>query len=279
MLSSFVNNFAGFAVVAVTFVAMVGVGVAEKAGMMGALIRKLVSVAPAALLGFFIIFVGVLSSVASDAGYLILIPLARPRSPASDVTRWPGWPPPTPASVASSPSTSLITPVDSMLTEITNEAIGQTGAETSTSPPTTTSRSPRPSVLAIVAVVVTQTHRRAPASGAYDAARRPAFQQQRGCSTSSTTAGEARACGTPSTALLVMVVLIALLTVAQRSTAARARDRRHHRQHPVHVEPDLPHLADLPDLRHLLRHRGARPSPAATTSSRASRKPSPDSPD
>ena len=45
MLSSFVNNFAGFAVVAVTFVAMMGVGVAEKAGMMGALIRKLVAVA------------------------------------------------------------------------------------------------------------------------------------------------------------------------------------------------------------------------------------------
>ena len=64
-----------FGVVAVTLVAMAGVGVAEKAGMMGALIRKLVKVAPAALLGFILIFVGVLSSVASDAGYLILIPL------------------------------------------------------------------------------------------------------------------------------------------------------------------------------------------------------------
>ena len=32
MLSSFVNDFAGFVVVAVTFVAMMGVGVAEKAG-------------------------------------------------------------------------------------------------------------------------------------------------------------------------------------------------------------------------------------------------------
>src|SRR4029078_4691128 len=63
-------------VVAVTFVAMMGVGVAEKAGMMGALIRKLVAVAPAGLLASFLIFVGVLSSVASDAGYLILIPLA-----------------------------------------------------------------------------------------------------------------------------------------------------------------------------------------------------------
>ena len=116
-------------VVAVTFVAMMGVGVAEKAGMMGALIRKLVAVAPAALLAFFIIFVGVLSSVASDAGYLILIPLARPRS--RSVGRHPL------AGLAAAYAgvgcifavNVLITPVDSMLTEITNEAIGQTGAE------------------------------------------------------------------------------------------------------------------------------------------------------
>ena len=39
VFSSFVNNFAGFAVVAVTFVAMAGVGVAEKAGLMAALVR------------------------------------------------------------------------------------------------------------------------------------------------------------------------------------------------------------------------------------------------
>ena len=63
MLSSFVNNFAGFAVVAVTFVAMAGVGVAEKAGLMAALIRKLVKSAPRGLIGFFIVFVGVHSSV------------------------------------------------------------------------------------------------------------------------------------------------------------------------------------------------------------------------
>ncbi len=75
VFTSFVNNFAGFAVVAVTFVAMAGVGVAEHAGMMAALIRKLVKVAPRRLIAFILIFVGVLSSVASDAGYLILIPL------------------------------------------------------------------------------------------------------------------------------------------------------------------------------------------------------------
>ena len=44
-------------------------------GLMDALIRKLVAVSPRRLLAFILIFVGVLSSVASDAGYLILIPL------------------------------------------------------------------------------------------------------------------------------------------------------------------------------------------------------------
>ena len=49
IFTSFLTNFAGFTVVATIFVAMIGVGVAEEAGMMGALIRKLVKVAPARL--------------------------------------------------------------------------------------------------------------------------------------------------------------------------------------------------------------------------------------
>ena len=75
IFSSFVNNFASFSVVAVVFVAMIGVGVAEEAGMMAALIRKLVKAAPPATLAFIIVFVGGLSSIATDAGYLILVPL------------------------------------------------------------------------------------------------------------------------------------------------------------------------------------------------------------
>src|SRR5262245_61755386 len=76
IFTSFVPNFSGFAVIGITFIALLGAGVAEEAGLMNAMIRKLVKVAPASLLTFFIVFVGVLSSVASDAGYLILIPLA-----------------------------------------------------------------------------------------------------------------------------------------------------------------------------------------------------------
>ena len=75
IFTSFVPNFAGFGVVAVTFVALMGAGVAEAGGLMGALIRLLVGASPRRLLAFILIFVGVLSSVASDAGYLILVPL------------------------------------------------------------------------------------------------------------------------------------------------------------------------------------------------------------
>ncbi|MEN9644217.1 MAG: hypothetical protein RL238_886 [Actinomycetota bacterium] len=127
IFSSFVNNFAGFSVVAVTFVAMMGVGVAEHAGLMAALIRKLVKVAPRRIIAFAIIFVGVLSSVASDAGYLILIPLSAVafltlgRHPLAGLAA--GF-----AGVGAIFGVNLlITPIDSMLTEITNEAIGSAG--------------------------------------------------------------------------------------------------------------------------------------------------------
>lgn len=123
--ASFVDNFAGFGVVAVVLVSMAGVGVAEHAGMMGALIRKMVKVAPARWLTFILIFVGVLSSVATDAGYLILVPLAAAafysvgRHPLAGLA----------AAFAGVGAVFgvnlLITPSDSMLTEITNSVLTQ----------------------------------------------------------------------------------------------------------------------------------------------------------
>jgi aminobenzoyl-glutamate transport protein len=123
VFSSFVSNFAAFTVVAVTLVAMAGVGAAEHAGMMAALIRKLVAVAPAGALTFILVLVGVVSSVATDAGYLILIPLGA--AAFASVGRHPL------AGLAASfagvaavfGANLLITPSDSMLTEITNETI------------------------------------------------------------------------------------------------------------------------------------------------------------
>lgn len=121
--SSFVANFAGFGVVAVVLIAMAGVGVAEQAGLMGALIRKIVKVAPAKMLAFLLIFVGVLSSVASDAGYLILIPLAA--AAFLSVGRHPlaGMAGAFAGVGAIFAVNLLITPTDSMITEITNEVL------------------------------------------------------------------------------------------------------------------------------------------------------------
>jgi len=123
IFSSFVTNFASFSVVAVIFVAMIGIGVAEKAGLMGALIRKLVAIAPARLLTFSIVLVGGLSSIASDAGYLILVPLGAAafysvgRHPLVGVAA-------AYAGVSAAFSVNvLIAPLDAMLTEMTNEAI------------------------------------------------------------------------------------------------------------------------------------------------------------
>jgi aminobenzoyl-glutamate transport protein len=129
IFTSFVGNFAGFSVVAVIFVAMVGVGVAEEAGMMGALIRKIVRVTPVNLITFILILVGVLSSVATDAGYLILIPLGAiafkslGRHPLAGIAAAFG------GVSAIFAVNILIAPVDAMLTEITNEAILLAGGE------------------------------------------------------------------------------------------------------------------------------------------------------
>jgi aminobenzoyl-glutamate transport protein len=123
LFSSFVSNFAGFSVVSVIFVAMIGVGVAEEAGLMAALIRKLVKVSPPKILTFIIVFVGGLSSVATDAGYLILIPLGAAaflsvgRHPLAGLAA-------AYAGVSAGFAVNvLITPLDGLLTEVTNEAI------------------------------------------------------------------------------------------------------------------------------------------------------------
>lgn len=126
---SFVPNFTGFAVVGIVFIAMMGAGVAEAAGLMSALIRMLVQAAPSRLITFIIVFVGVLSSVATDAGYLILVPLgataflALKRHPLAGMAS-------AFAGVGAVFAVNvLITPLDAMLTEITNEAIGLAGGQ------------------------------------------------------------------------------------------------------------------------------------------------------
>ena len=71
-----VANFTGFAPLGSVLVAMLGLGIAERSGLMSALLRQLVLIAPARLLTFVVVFAGVQSSLAADAGYVVLIPLA-----------------------------------------------------------------------------------------------------------------------------------------------------------------------------------------------------------
>ena len=122
MFTSFVPNFLGFAAVGVILVAMIGVGVAEHSGLIGALIRKLVAISSPSLLTYIIVFIGIISSVAADAGYLVLIPLAAAafisvgRHPLAGVAAAFG------AVSAAFSVNILLTPADGVVTDIANEA-------------------------------------------------------------------------------------------------------------------------------------------------------------
>lgn len=206
IFSSFVDNFAGFSVVSVVFVAMIGVGVAEEAGLMGALIRKLVTVAPARLLTFIIVFVGGLSSVATDAGYLILIPLGAAaflsvgRHPLAGLAA-------AYAGVSAGFAVNvLITPLDGLLTEVTNEAIHL--AEPDRSIDLTANLWFAIASTFFVALVITQVVQRItePALGPYEGDVADAEDEE-------VPVGEPRGLRFASIGLLVAVVAMVLLTV------------------------------------------------------------------
>src|SRR5262249_10639780 len=73
--TSAVANFMNFGPVGLLLVAMIGIGVAERSGLIEALVRKIVQIAPPRPMPAIIVTLGVVSSIAADAGYLVLIPL------------------------------------------------------------------------------------------------------------------------------------------------------------------------------------------------------------
>ena len=123
MFTSPVGNFLGFTGVGVILVAMIGVGLAEESGLIAALVRKLVAAAPRDIFTFIIVFVGVLSSIAADAGYLVLVPLAAAafhsmgRHPLAGLAA--GF-----SGVAGVFLVNVfVTPTDALLVEVTNDAV------------------------------------------------------------------------------------------------------------------------------------------------------------
>ncbi len=76
LLTGLVPNFTGFAPLGAVLVSLIGIGVAEHSGLIGAALRRLVFAAPRWALTPVVVFAGVMSNMASEIGYVLLIPLA-----------------------------------------------------------------------------------------------------------------------------------------------------------------------------------------------------------
>lgn len=75
ILTSMVDVFAQFPPLGLVLVVMLGIGVAERSGMIALALKVFVSKVPKSLITFSIVVAGMISSVAADAGYVVLIPL------------------------------------------------------------------------------------------------------------------------------------------------------------------------------------------------------------
>jgi aminobenzoyl-glutamate transport protein len=73
--TNIIKNFVNFPPLGLVLVVMVGIGVAEGSGLFSVMIRALVLGAPSKLITASLVFAGILSHLASEAGYVILIPL------------------------------------------------------------------------------------------------------------------------------------------------------------------------------------------------------------
>ena len=74
--SNMVKNFINFPPLGIVLTGMLGIGVAEKVGFFGAAMKWMAGIVPGKLLTPTIVFIGIMSNIASDAGYIVLPPLA-----------------------------------------------------------------------------------------------------------------------------------------------------------------------------------------------------------
>lgn len=75
MFTEMVKNFASFPPLGLVLVTIIGIGVAERSGYINAALRKLVTSVPKSLLTATLVFGGIMSNLAADAGYVVLTPL------------------------------------------------------------------------------------------------------------------------------------------------------------------------------------------------------------
>ena len=75
MFESAVTNFTGFAPVGVVLVSLFGVAAADGSGLLKALIKKILYGIDEKYITAMVVFIGVMSNVASDSGYVVVLPL------------------------------------------------------------------------------------------------------------------------------------------------------------------------------------------------------------
>ncbi|UCZ52742.1 AbgT family transporter [Bacillus shivajii] len=76
IIDSMLDNFVGFAPLGLVLVMMLGIGLAQKVGLIQAFMRKSILNAPPALVTYAVLFAGVIGNLASDAAFIIVPPLA-----------------------------------------------------------------------------------------------------------------------------------------------------------------------------------------------------------
>lgn len=74
-LAGMVKEFVGFHPLGVVLVALLGVGIAEHAGLINGVLKLILSFTPKSFLTPMLIFVAVISHTAADAGYVLVIPI------------------------------------------------------------------------------------------------------------------------------------------------------------------------------------------------------------
>ncbi|MCC7135130.1 MAG: AbgT family transporter [Nitrosomonas sp.] len=76
LLSHLVDNFIKFPPLAIVLVGMLGIGMAERTGLLSTILRLVIARTPQAMLTPVTLFLGIMSSLAVDAGYVVLPPIA-----------------------------------------------------------------------------------------------------------------------------------------------------------------------------------------------------------
>ncbi len=76
ILANLVRSFVEFPPLGVVLVGMLGIGLAERTGLVGAALKAILLAVPARLLTPALVFAGVMSSLGLDAGYVVLPPVA-----------------------------------------------------------------------------------------------------------------------------------------------------------------------------------------------------------